>query len=42
MDKLTTQQRHANMAAIRSKDTKPEMIVWISGTGTLIQRKGHS
>ena len=27
MDKLTTQQRHANMAAIRSKDTKPEMIV---------------
>ena len=27
MDKLTTQQRHHNMAAIRSKDTKPEMIV---------------
>ena len=27
MDKLTSQQRHANMAAIRSKDTKPEMIV---------------
>lgn len=27
MDKLTVQQRHANMAAIRSKDTKPEMIV---------------
>ena len=27
MDKLSTQQRHANMAAIRSKDTKPEMIV---------------
>ena len=27
MDKLTTQQRHKNMAAIRSKDTKPEMIV---------------
>ena len=27
MDKLTPQQRHANMAAIRSKDTKPEMIV---------------
>lgn len=27
MDKLTTQQRHANMAAIRSKDTKPEMTV---------------
>ena len=27
MDRLTTQQRHQNMAAIRSKDTKPEMIV---------------
>ena len=27
MDKLTAQQRHTNMAAIRSKDTKPEMIV---------------
>ena len=27
MDKLTTEQRHSNMAAIRSKDTKPEMIV---------------
>ncbi len=27
MDKLTTQQRHKNMAAIRSKDTKLEMIV---------------
>ena len=27
MDRLTTQQRHANMAAIRSKDTKPEMTV---------------
>ena len=27
MDKLTPQQRHATMAAIRSKDTKPEMIV---------------
>jgi len=27
MDKLSTQQRHANMAAIKSKDTKPEMIV---------------
>ena len=26
-DKLTPQQRHANMAAIRSKDTKPEMTV---------------
>ncbi len=27
MDRLTPQQRHVNMAAIRSKDTKPEMIV---------------
>ena len=27
MDKLTPQQRHKTMAAIRSKDTKPEMIV---------------
>ena len=27
MDKLSPQQRHTNMAAIRSKDTKPEMIV---------------
>ena len=27
MDKLTTEQRHKNMAAIRSKGTKPEMIV---------------
>jgi len=27
MDKLTVKQRHNNMAAIRSKDTKPEMIV---------------
>ena len=27
MDKLTAQQRHKNMVAIRSKDTKPEMIV---------------
>ena len=27
MDKLSAQQRHANMAAIRGKDTKPEMIV---------------
>ena len=26
-DVLSPQQRHANMAAIRSKDTKPEMIV---------------
>ena len=27
MDKITPQQRHTCMAAIRSKDTKPEMIV---------------
>ena len=27
MDRLTPQQRHSNMAAIRSKDTKPEMSV---------------
>ena len=27
MDKLTPQQRHKAMASIRSKDTKPEMIV---------------
>lgn len=27
MDKLTLQQRHKNMAAIRSKDTKPEILV---------------
>lgn len=26
-DKLTQIQRHANMAAIKSKDTKPEMVV---------------
>ena len=26
-DHLTPQQRHANMATIRSKNTKPEMIV---------------
>lgn len=27
MDRITPKQRHANMAAIHSKDTKPEMIV---------------
>ena len=34
-DILTTQQRHANMAAIHGKDTKPEMIVrhWLWGRG---------
>ena len=34
-DKLTPQQRHVNMAAIRGKDTKPEMVVrrylWAKG-----------
>ena len=35
MDKLSTLQRHANMAAIHGKDTKPEMIVrrWLWGHG---------
>ena len=35
MDKLTTQQRHNNMAAIHGKDTKPEMVVrrWLWGHG---------
>ena len=35
MDKLTGQQRSANMAAIKSKDTKPEMVVrrWLWGHG---------
>ena len=35
MDKLTQQQRHNNMAAIRSKDTKPELIVrrWLWSRG---------
>ena len=34
-DKLTSQQRHANMAAIHGKDTKPEMVVrkWLWGHG---------
>ena len=35
MDKLTSEQRSKNMAAIRSKDTKPEMVVrrglWAKG-----------
>ena len=26
-DRLTIEQRHNNMAAIRSKDTKPEILV---------------
>lgn len=35
MDKLTPQQRHANMAAIHGKDTKPEMVVrkWLWSHG---------
>ena len=35
MDPLTEQQRHANMAAIHGKDTKPEMVVrkWLWGQG---------
>ena len=34
-DTLSTQQRHANMAAIHGKDTKPEMVVrrWLWGHG---------
>ncbi len=27
MDKLIKEQRHRNMAAIREKDTKPEILV---------------
>lgn len=35
MDKLTPQQRHANMAAIHGKDTRPEMVVrkWLWSHG---------
>lgn len=35
MDKLSAEQRHKNMAAIHSKDTKPEMIVrkWLWSRG---------
>ena len=35
MDKLSEEQRHKNMAAIRGKDTKPEMIVrrWLWSRG---------
>ena len=35
MDKLSAEQRHKNMAAIRGKDTKPEMIVrrWLWSRG---------
>lgn len=44
MDRLTTQQRHKNMAAIRSKDTKPEIIVrrglWSRGFRYRLNHKG--
>ena len=35
MDRLNSQQRHANMAAIHGKDTKPKMVVrrWLWGHG---------
>ena len=35
MDKLSAEQRHKNMASIRGKDTKPEMIVrrWLWNRG---------
>ena len=35
MDKISAEQRHNNMAAIRGKDTKPEMVVrrWLWGHG---------
>ena len=35
MDKLSSEQRHKNMAAIRGKNTKPEMIVrrWLWSRG---------
>ena len=33
MDKLSPQPRHANMAAIRSKDTRQEMIVRMKSAG---------
>lgn len=43
-DHLTPQQRHNNMAAIRSKDTKPEMIVrrglWKRGFRYSLNHKG--
>ena len=35
MDKVSPRQRHANMAAIHSSDTRPEMIVrrWLHSRG---------
>ena len=44
MDKLSPEQRHKNMAAIGSKDTKPEMIVrrglWKRGFRYRLNHKG--
>ena len=44
MDKLTAQQRHKNMAAIKSKNTKPEMIVrrglWSRGFRYRLNHRG--
>ena len=44
MDKLSPEQRHKNMAAIRGKDTKPEMIVrrglWKRGFRYRLNHKG--
>lgn len=44
MDHHTSQQRHVNMAAIHSKDTKPEMIVrrwlWSRGFRYRLNHKG--
>ena len=44
MDHITPQQRHKNMAAIKSKDTKPEMIVrrglWSRGFRYRLNHRG--
>ncbi|MBQ0116082.1 MAG: DNA mismatch endonuclease Vsr [Bacteroidales bacterium] len=44
MDKMTPQQRHRCMSRIRSKDTKPEMVVrrylWHHGYRYRLHRKG--
>ena len=44
MDKLTPEQRHKNMAAIRGKNTKPEMIVrrglWSRGFRYRLNHRG--
>ena len=43
MDKLSAEQRHKNMAAIRGKDTKPEIIVrrglWKRGFRSLAEHR---